>query len=174
MSFKTYLDWSPSEFDKHRDILGPRKKELKTIPDWIKEEIYAYDMEYDLNDHGSWKVVDILNYHGRPGQRLVLHNGKVYTYIKETVHDVILVWMILNAGINISEFMFDNWYTKPSTTNFLCLHQINDTDIYYSESYDLNDDLAMHTDKFQDMLKKLESVGYNIVLEVEETDYNYS
>lgn len=175
MSFKTYLDWNPAEFDKHRDILGPKRTEPKTIPEWIKEEIYDYEIEDDLKNHAYWKVVDPQNYRGHTGQRLVLYNNKVYTYTKETVHDVILIWMILNAGANISESMYENWNDKPLNTNFFCLHQQSYDDIYFSESYNVMDEnLSIHADNFYDMFKKLESSGYNIINEATDEDYNYN
>lgn len=108
-----------------------QKVRLEDLPEEVQDNIILmkrYKLIVKKNPQAEMQIQQ---------NRLVLYDGNFYAgKAEDFVHDYIVSWMMLNAGLKISERQFENWHKIP-INKFFCLQQysMNLKYIGLSESY---------------------------------------
>jgi hypothetical protein len=157
--FKKYLEWLPNRFQQARDegLLDTQSRQ-KELPEWFSE-FKSNNDEYNSYHVTVFPHIKKNNDLRNIGKnfRLVIFNNNYYT-VDHGIHDSIILYLIENEGLDITEEQFDKWNKDNDSYDlpFLCC-QADIPFLFLSESYIISADLNSAPDfmKFENVLKRI-------------------
>lgn len=156
--FRKYLEWMPSRFKQAREEgLLDTPATQKELPEWFIEYKTNSDEynSYHLNVFHDIKKNNNLNSGMVDNFRLVAYNNNYYT-VNYGIHDSIILYLIENEGLDITEKQFEQWNRRAEgDIPFLCC-QAEIPFLLLSESYVVINNVIEGPNfmQFQNVLKK--------------------